>query len=285
MGSLAAFHTFPVSGENRMSAAPGVNADTDVFSVFFRRLSQASQRLLILDYDGTVAPFVVDRRRAFPYPTVPELLDSIMSTCRTRLVLVTGRSAEEIPVLLGIKPHPEIWGVHGLERLHPDGRQEIGYISDHELRGIAEADEWVRQEGLTGLAELKRGALAIHWRGLRKSLVEELRTLCYRRLAPVACESNLLLTEFDGGLELRVRTSSKEHAVRTLLSEVDTAVPVAYLGDDLTDEDAFRTLNDRGLTILVRPVFRSTTAQTWIRPPEGVVQFLCDWVSACGGCL
>jgi trehalose 6-phosphate phosphatase len=268
-----------------MSAAPAVRNDADIFSIFFQRVSEASQRLLILDYDGTIAPFSVDRRRALPYPTLPELLDTIMSTCHTRLVLVTGRSAGDIPGLLGIKPHPEIWGVHGLERVYADGRQELGYMSDHELRGIAEADAWIRQEGLTGLAESKPGAIAVHWRGLPKEMIEELRTMCYRMLAPLACEFNLLLAEFDGGLELRVRASSKQHAVRTLLSEVEAEVPVAYLGDDLTDEDAFRTLNDRGLTVLVRPVFRTTAAQTWIRPPQELIQFLCDWIRASGAYL
>jgi trehalose 6-phosphate phosphatase len=268
-----------------MSAVPAIQADADIFSIFFQRLSDASERLLILDYDGTIAPFSLDRQRAVPYPTLPELLDCIMSTCRTRLVLVTGRSAKEMPALLGIQPHPEIWGVHGLERLYADGRYELGYMSDRELRGIAEADAWVREEGLMGRVESKPGAIAVHWRGLPTEMVEELRTMCYRTLAPLACEWNLLLTEFDGGLELRVRGSSKQFAVRTLLSEVDPDVPVAYLGDDLTDEDAFRTLNDRGLTVLVRPVFRTTAAQTWIQPPEGLVQFLCDWIRASGAYL
>jgi trehalose 6-phosphate phosphatase len=109
-----------------MSAAPAVKADADIFSIFFQRLSDAPERLLVVDYDGTIAPFSLDRHRAVPYPTLPELLDCIMSTCRTRLVLVTGRSAKELPALLGIQPHPEIWGVHGLERLYADGRYVLG---------------------------------------------------------------------------------------------------------------------------------------------------------------
>jgi trehalose 6-phosphate phosphatase len=267
--------------KSKMSTA-AVRPENDLLTFFFQRLSAADERLLILDYDGTVAPFTADRHRALPYPTVPELLDCIMSTCSTRVVLVTGRSAAEIPELLGITPHPEIWGVHGLERLYPDGRQEMGYMSAREVKGLERASAWISQEGLRDQAELKSGAVAVHWRGLPMAAIEELRTRCYRTLAPVACEYNLRLTEFDGGLELRVRSSSKEHAVRALLSEVDIDAPVAYLGDDLTDEDAFRTLSDRGLTVLVRPVFRTTAAQMWLRPPDGLVQFLCDWIRACG---
>jgi trehalose 6-phosphate phosphatase len=71
--------------------------------------------------------------------------------------------------------------------------------------------------------------------------------------------------------------------VRTILSEVGPDVPVAYLGDDSTDEDAFRVLNDRGLTVLVRPTYRFTAAQMWLRPPDELIQFFTDWVRACGG--
>src|SRR5919197_455095 len=85
--------------------------------LFFEQLSGARSRVLLLDYDGTIAPFSVQRNRAFPYPTVPELLDCIMSTCRTRLVLITGRAAREIPPLLGLDPHPEVWGAFRFERL------------------------------------------------------------------------------------------------------------------------------------------------------------------------
>src|SRR5512143_421226 len=98
--------------------------------IFFRQVSEAKHRLLLIDYDGTIAPFQIDRTRAFPYPTIPELLDSIMATCSTRVVLVSGRNAREIPPLLGLRPHPEIWGSHGFERLFSDGRYEIGYLSD-----------------------------------------------------------------------------------------------------------------------------------------------------------
>ncbi|MGH9571319.1 MAG: hypothetical protein ACRD4F_16865, partial [Candidatus Angelobacter sp.] len=60
-------------------------------------------------------------------------------------------------------------------------------------------------------------------------------------------------------------------------------VAAAYLGDDLTDEDAFQAINGRGLSVLVRPAWRSTTAQAWLRPPGELIQFLNDWIHACGG--
>lgn len=268
-----------------MSSAVAPRQDFDTRTAadnFFDQLCFAAQRLLLLDYDGTIAPFSVQRDRAYPYPTIPELLDCIMSTCNTRVVLITGRTAREIPPLLGLNPHPEIWGTHGIERLHSDGRYQLARIGHEAQHALDEAAAWLEEEGLERLAELKPGAIAVHWRGLDAQQTEEVRAKAYRRLSPFAFESKLLLAEFDGGLELRIRSRSKGDAVRSLLVEAGDA-PVAYLGDDNTDEDAFRALHGRGLTVLVRPTYRFTAAQMWLRPPGELVQFLADWVRACGG--
>ena len=84
--------------------------------------------------------------------------------------------------------------------------------------------------------------------------------------------------EFDGGLELRALGHNKHHAVKTVLSETPGDSVVAYLGDDLTDEDAFAAVKiAHGLAVLVRSEPRSTRADLWIQPPEELVVFLDRW--------
>jgi trehalose-phosphatase len=250
---------------------------------FLDHLEQAEQSALLLDYDGTLAPFTVDRRRAFPYPAIPGLLRRIMETGRTRLVLITGRAAHELRPLLGLDPAPEIWGAHGLERLLPDGEYRVAELNERTQRSLAEADAWLDREGLRGLAEIKPGSIAVHWRGLSVPDVEELRAAVTRIWQPLAGINDLSLHEFDGGIELRPRARNKGDAVRSILAEIPQDAPVAYLGDDLTDEDAFRALGSRGLTLLVRPEYRATAAAGWLRPPEELVHFLTEWLRACGG--
>src|SRR5438093_12115470 len=96
----------------------------DVCVSFLERVRRATSRALLLDYDGTLAPFTPDRTRAFPYREIPELVSQIMRH-ETRVVLISGRAATELLFLSGIHPHPEIWGSHGLERLYPDGAYEV----------------------------------------------------------------------------------------------------------------------------------------------------------------
>ena len=83
------------------------------------------EHALLLDYDGTLAPFRVDRFKARPYAGVRELLTRIERQGGTRMAVVTGRPAREIGPLLGLEKMPEVWGLHGAERLHPNGRREL----------------------------------------------------------------------------------------------------------------------------------------------------------------
>ena len=62
---------------------------------FLERVRRATSRALLLDYDGTLAPFTPDRTRAFPYREIPELVSQIMRH-ETRVVLISGRAATEL---------------------------------------------------------------------------------------------------------------------------------------------------------------------------------------------
>jgi trehalose-phosphatase len=199
--------------------------------------------------------------------------------------MISGRAAREVPPLLGLNPIPEIWGTHGLERLHPCGLYEEGEVNADALQVLATAEAHLERESLGHLIEIKLAAVAVHWRGLQPSEVLNTRMKAYRILEQLASHPGLLLAEFEEGVEIRLRSANKGDALRTLISELDSDVPVAYLGDDITDEDAFRALNGRGLTVLVRPKHRFTAAQLWLRPPDELIQFLKGWIRASQGAV
>jgi trehalose-phosphatase len=92
----------------------------------------------------------------------------------------------------------------------------------------------------------------------------------------------LRLLEFEQGVELRVAHPDKGDAVATIVEEIEPQAQIAYLGDDFTDEDAFRALNGRGLTVLVRSEYRETLARAWLKPPEELCRFLEDWLDHAG---
>jgi trehalose 6-phosphate phosphatase len=244
---------------------------------FFERRNRASRKALLLDFDGTLAPFCPERDEAYPYPGVPELLDRIMMSPATRLVIVTGRWIKDLMPLLQMKELPEIWGSHGIERLKMDGSYEIAPMDEDALNGLVKADEWIQEAGLAKRSEEKPGCLAIHWRGLGENEVDQVKKQVEPKWSLIARLSGLRLKEFDGGIELRVPVRDKGDAVRTILGEMHDDPVVAYLGDDLTDEDAFRAIKGKGIGVLVREELRPTGADVWIRPPEELLEFLSGW--------
>ena len=123
----------------------------------------------------------------------------------------------------------------------------------------------------------------MHWRGLSRAHAEKVRKQVMQLWAPLLADCGLTLLKFDGGVELRTPSKDKGDAVRTILSETDPNSAIAYLGDDQTDEDAFRALKGRGLAVLVRGESRLTAADVWLRPPNELLGFLMEWLRASGG--
>lgn len=247
---------------------------------FLESVARASRSVLLLDYDGTLAPFHVDRQKAAPYPGVSGLLQQIIDRGHTRVVIVTGRDAHEISQFLPLQPMPEIWGSHGLQRLLPDGSCEMPEIPAEVSEVLDSARRWLDYQGLHDLAEIKPGSIAVHWRALEEAAAEELRGRILVGWFPIADRAELKLLEFDGGVEMRVADPDKGDAVRRVLAEMDAQAPAAYLGDDLTDERAFRALAGRGLSVLVRPRPRRSMARIWLKPPEQLLDFLSRWLWA-----
>lgn len=256
-------------------ADPGSVAACEAFE---RALEAAGRGLVLLDYDGTLAPFVADPREARPYPGVAAALDALVDTGRARVVVVTGRYLREAPPALGTRAPLETWGSHGRERLMPDGRYEVAAMDELAARALAEADAWGEAVAAAGgRCEAKPGSLAFHWRGAGPTQVVRIRTLVTGYFGREALEDVLELHNFDGGIELRAPGPDKGDVVRTLLAESAAGTPAAYLGDDLTDEDAFRALRGRGLGVLVRPEWRPSGADLWVRPPDVLLWLLGRW--------
>jgi trehalose 6-phosphate phosphatase len=248
---------------------------------FLQTVAHSSQAVLLLDYDGTLAPFHAKRDQAYPYPGVALILQEIIRNGRTRVVVISGRDAPDVLPLLNVDPRPEVWGVHGLQRLRTDGRMEIPPLDEQTLKGLSDADRWLGYQQLGHTAEFKAGSIAVHWRGLSEDDAENLRSRVVLGWHPIAHHNGLDLLEFDGGVEIRASKADKGDAVRTFLSEISPHAPAAYLGDDATDESAFRAMQGRGISVLVRPKWRQTAAQLWLKPPDELLDFLGLWLKMC----
>jgi trehalose 6-phosphate phosphatase len=247
--------------------------------VFFQQLYSSPENILLLDYDGTLAPFNEDPGKAFPYSGVIDVLDRLMEVPKLRVVIVTGRWIKSLQPLINLRKQPEIWGSHGVERLLPDGSYDVAPVEEETIEGLVAADEWVDSAGFNGRVERKPGSVALHWRGIDEFVRRQMESAVRSKWELMAQAWNLQLKEFDGGLELRAPGRNKGDAVRTICREMSAGAQIAYLGDDFTDEDAFEVLKGRGLGVLVRKTLRPTMADLWIKPPEEMLEFLDRWLT------
>lgn len=246
---------------------------------FFTQVTSATatSRVLMLDYDGTLAPFSIKRDEAFPYRGVQDILERMIENRHTRVVIITGRTITDILPLLGLSSVPEIWGIHGWEHLHSNGLYELAYFPEILRKSLKEAQTILELNGLSDYLEIKPVSVAVHWRGQKPDDILKIRDSVLKYWEPFTVNTSLQIHSFDGGLELRVMGRSKGFPVQKIIKETTRPPVIAYLGDDLTDEDAYKTLGHRGLRVLVRDQLRSTKADVWIRPPEELLQFLHSW--------
>lgn len=253
---------------------PSIN---DSFRRIRSRMASSARNILILDYDGTLAPFHVDPSKAQPYPGVREILSRIQGS-GGEIFLVTGREPEEVRELLDLPVSPEIWGCHGAVRLLPDGSREMREVPAERLAHIDEAEKVARDLQM-GRIERKTTSVAVHWRGEGDEAEARIRRAVSDAWGRMG-HAGFSVEKFDGGVELRMEGFDKGHAINRIMEHFTQQDFAVYLGDDQTDEDGFAAIRKLGgLGILVRQKCRDTRAGLWLKPPQGLKAFLELWLN------
>jgi trehalose 6-phosphate phosphatase len=251
---------------------------------FLERLAERRNGLLMLDYDGTIAPFHIDRLRAHPSPGILEVLSAIQESGTTRIVFVTGRESGEILNFVKLPRPYEIWGCHGREFRDVDGRITAHGVTPALERALEEGRRLAAAVVGEDMALMKVGAVAVYWRPFTPEQREEMRRRLAVAWAGLIAEHGLQMQVFFTGTELSVANRSKGDSVEALMRDVNPEETcAAFLGDDVTDEEGFLALGERGLSLLVRNEPRDTRAHHRLTLPEGVLWFFNEWLRAGNG--
>lgn len=264
-----------------MTAEP-VRAEVGGISDFWQRVEEADHACLVLDYDGTLAPFKENRMQAFPLEGVVELLSEIRDAGRTHLAIMTGRPLSELFALLGDLDIP-VSGSQGTEFRFADGTTQTHLPSERQeerfTRAMLEAGSVAPAERV----ERKIASVAVHTRGLDESEAEIIHKRICDAWSSDAADHELECRYFCGGVELRLRGIDKGTALTTLLEDRPDGTLCVYIGDDETDEDAFEVIRKRGIGIRVGDSREPTSATGWLDDPEAVRGFLQRWLEVTTG--
>ncbi len=229
---------------------------------------------VFLDYDGTLTPIVDDPSQAL-LPDKTRLLMKKLSE-HWVVVIVSGRALADVKNLVGLE-NLVYAGSHGFNISGPEEsfHEEPGKQFLPELdKAEKEIQDLIKNLNCVRL-ERKPYAIAVHYRQADEGIIPELE----KRVDEVeARHPELIKTTGKKIFELRPKADwNKGKALLFLLERLcvdgTRAVPL-YVGDDVTDEDAFEAIADRGIGILVSKVDHQTAARYRVQDPDEVASFL-----------
>jgi trehalose-phosphatase len=240
------------------------------------RLRVAERIFLFLDYDGTLADIVLHPEDANLPREVRTTLSALKKTPRISMAIVSGRSLSDIRNRVGLSGIHYV-GNHGLEIFTPKSgmRQLLPKETIGALRTICDRLN-CHFKGIEGiLVEDKRCTLAVHYRTVDPrwvpSILMILEQEIKKSITPLCLRFGKMV------FEVRPRRPvNKGTTILDLLGKADqNGVLPIYIGDDQTDEDAFRVLKRRGITIVVGiPKPTISSAQYYVKDPSEVHGFL-----------
>jgi trehalose-phosphatase len=232
---------------------------------------------VFLDYDGTLTPIVSRPEDAVLGDAMRSRLQNLAG--RHFLAVVSGRGLDDLRARIGLDGVVYA-GSHGFEVRHPDGRC-IEHAEAHAtlpvLDGLAARLESALGS-IDGLQlERKRFGLAVHYRRVQDpgaaAEVERVVDAARARFDTLTVKAGKKVFEFVPAIEW-----DKGRALRWILDDIDGglghALPL-YVGDDVTDEDAFRAVDGVGVGIAVGDGPEHTAAR-WKLDDVGAVGTLLD---------
>ncbi len=236
------------------------------------RIARTPVLLVACDFDGTLALIASRPDEARIEQAAVDALRALIALPHTHVAIISGRGLERLRSLVSGIIGARLVGSHGAEF---DG-DRAAPLTDGEtaLRGRLLASvhrHAARHEGL--LAEEKPLGAALHFRLATDSAAASALDAIRSDLAGFAGEGEGRMTERSGHrlVEWSVRGSTKGEAVATLTKRLGITA-TAYVGDDITDEDAFRSLGPDDLAMRVGP--GETAARHRVADPTAVTEWL-----------
>ena len=230
---------------------------------------------VFLDYDGTLTP-IVDR------PELAIMSEAMRTTIQTLsqhclVAIISGRDRADVVRLVNLESLYYA-GSHGFEIDGPRSSRIHHEIGAHFLPALDRAEADLRRELrlISGaLVERKKYSIAVHFRLVRDADLQKVNA-AVEGVISVLPE----LRKRDGKKVYEIQPNiewDKGKAVLWLLEALrltkDNSFAL-YIGDDLTDEDAFQALKDLGIGIVVSQTSRPTAAQYALKNPDDVIRFL-----------
>ena len=231
--------------------------------------------VIFLDYDGTLTPIVEDPEKAILSSEMKNLLRRLAA--QYPVAIISGRDLDDVKKMIQVD-NLVYAGSHGFDIVKPGGKVRQNEEGQNYLPFLDRAGNYLhtRLDVIPGInIERKKFAIAVHYRNVEIKYIDQIK-----KTTDEVLEMFPDLKKGEGKKIIELQPNIEWHkgkAVRWLLQSQPrtTREPVpVYIGDDLTDENAFDTLAGDGLTVLVGDHGRKTSAHYRLENVNQVKQFL-----------
>ena len=242
----------------------------------------AAHVLFLADYDGTLTPIVGRPEEAVLSPEVREKLAALAAKPACSVGIISGRSLSEIKAMVGIAGIYYA-GNHGLE-IEGTG---LNFISPEAAAAQTEINDLVRRltarlSNIDGVIIEDKGlSLSVHYRLVKEAEQERVADIFRQVTSPLLSEGRVRVTSGKKVWEVRPPLDwDKGKAVAAITGEIKAlrnleSLLTIYLGDDTTDEDAFRvTHRPQGWSVFVGGENPSSNADYFLNSPAEVAELL-----------
>lgn len=236
---------------------------------------------LFLDYDGTISPIVEKPEKAFIPKETRQLLRSLLKSPRCKLAIISGRALKDIKKKVGIERIIYV-GNHGLEIEGPRIKFE-NTVSLRYKRILQDIKDKLKTKlsAFKGIFVEDKGlSLSIHYRLADRDQIPKIETILREATILYTIRDKIKIKLGKKVFEIRPSVEwDKGKVVLWLLARwkfdlKDKDIIPIYLGDDITDEDAFRVLKNKGIAIFVGKKPRNSYAQHYLKDTREVKDFL-----------
>jgi len=259
-------HKTPEKRRQRPSDGPKY-AFRDIHRIL-ARLREAPKVAFLLDCDGTLVRIRRHPAQVRVPAQVKAVLGRLVGNPSLFVAIVSGRRVRDLKALLNVKGLHYV-GLHGAESAQGNARLALATVAALRAAKRAAARNllpwpgiWVEDKGL---------AFSVHYRQAKPAA----RNAASLALAKLLKPSGDALHVLDGSRVWEVlpkEVEGKSSAVLGILKDLPPGTPTIYIGDDGTDELAFKALAGQ-ITVRVGQ-HRTTHARYYLRTPSEVVRFL-----------
>jgi len=238
---------------------------------------KAKQRILFLDYDGTLAPFVKIPANAKPTNELKKRLNTLTKEANIKVVLITGRDRETFDQWFGDSEHTLITE-HGAWLKEPENDWELlEPLSNDWFSSIEPVLESFTDRTSGSLIESKRYSLAWHYRNVDPVLGNKRAQDLKATLQQLIANHNLEILEGDKVIEIKTSGVNKGKSANKMLLNNNYDFILA-MGDDWTDEYMFKELpkNTHSIKVGSKP----TVAKHFINGTDEVEDVLDKLIDA-----